>query len=422
MMPLDMVNNNGDLVNPTKLGNDLKKLKSVGTDGVMVDIWWGIVEKQPQVYTWNPYKQFMQLCKEIGLQVQVVLSFHQCGTNVGDACYITLPQWVLNSCDGDCFYTDREGYRDKEYLSLGVDTQNIFPTRNGGKRTAVDMYSDLMRDFASQFSSFMGSVITTIDVGLGPAGELRYPSYQLQNGRWVFPGVGEFQNYDRYMMANLSASARAIGHPEWGLAGPDDAGTYKSYPPYNIPFYRDDGHWNQDYGRFFLTWYSDQLLQHGRSILSRARSIFGDMKIAAKIAGIHWWYMTNSHAAELTAGYYNTINRDGYDIIAQMFAENSIMFQFTCLEMFNDDSCKCGAQNLVAETRDSAWKMGIMYAGENALPIDGNQNGYNQIVRQSKVNGRKIDAFTYLRLGPNLVDNQNNLNMFQRFVQTMHSL
>ncbi len=36
--------------------------------------------------------------------------------------------------------------------------------------------------------------ITTIEVGLGPSGELRYPAYRLQ---WKFdpppPGVGEFQ-------------------------------------------------------------------------------------------------------------------------------------------------------------------------------------------------------------------------------------
>lgn len=34
--------------------------------------------------------------------------------------------------------------------------------------------------------------ITDIEVGLGAAGELRYPSYQETLG-WVFPGIGEFQ-------------------------------------------------------------------------------------------------------------------------------------------------------------------------------------------------------------------------------------
>jgi len=34
-------------------------------------------------------------------------------------------------------------------------------------------------------------VIVDIEVGLGPAGEMRYPSYPQSQG-WVYPGVGEF--------------------------------------------------------------------------------------------------------------------------------------------------------------------------------------------------------------------------------------
>lgn len=34
--------------------------------------------------------------------------------------------------------------------------------------------------------------ITDIEVGLGPAGEMRYPSYPQVQG-WVFPGIGELQ-------------------------------------------------------------------------------------------------------------------------------------------------------------------------------------------------------------------------------------
>ncbi len=60
-----------------------------------------------------------------------------------------------------------------------------------------------------------GTVITEITVGLGPAGELRYPSYPEGDGRWRFPGVGEFQCYDRYMLDSLRKAAEAAGHPEW---------------------------------------------------------------------------------------------------------------------------------------------------------------------------------------------------------------
>ena len=42
-------------------------------------------------------------------------------------------------------------------------------------------------------SDFLESgLIIDIEVGCGPAGELRYPSYPQTQG-WEFPGIGEFQ-------------------------------------------------------------------------------------------------------------------------------------------------------------------------------------------------------------------------------------
>ena len=60
-----------------------------------------------------------------------------------------------------------------------------------------------------------GSMITEVTIGLGPAGELRYPAYPEGDGRWRFPGVGEFQCYDSYMLQHLALSAATAGHPEW---------------------------------------------------------------------------------------------------------------------------------------------------------------------------------------------------------------
>lgn len=59
-----------------------------------------------------------------------------------------------------------------------------------------------------------GSVITEITVGMGPAGELRYPSYPEGDGRWRFPGVGEYQCYDKYMLVG-----RMWGVEGWGCRG-----------------------------------------------------------------------------------------------------------------------------------------------------------------------------------------------------------
>ena len=40
-------------------------------------------------------------------------------------------------------------------------------------------------------------IIQEIQVGMGPVGELRYPSYPESNGTWKFLGIGAFQCYDK---------------------------------------------------------------------------------------------------------------------------------------------------------------------------------------------------------------------------------
>jgi beta-amylase len=59
---------------------------------------WGAVERCPGVYDWEPYKTLVEDVKALGLKLQVVLSFHACGGNVGDYASIPLPPWVLKVC------------------------------------------------------------------------------------------------------------------------------------------------------------------------------------------------------------------------------------------------------------------------------------------------------------------------------------
>lgn len=57
----------------------------------------------------------------------------------------------------------------------------------------MQMYADCMKSFRESMHDFLASgLILDIEVGLGPAGELRYPAYPGNQG-WVFPGIGEFQ-------------------------------------------------------------------------------------------------------------------------------------------------------------------------------------------------------------------------------------
>ncbi|KAJ9135148.1 hypothetical protein P3X46_032361 [Hevea brasiliensis] len=175
MLPLDTITLGGNLNKPRAMNASLMALNSASV-GVMVDAWWGLVEKDgPLKYNWEGYAELVQMVQKYGLKLQVVMSFHQCGGNVGDSCRA---------------------------------------------RTPIQVYTDYMRSFQNRFRDYLGEVIVEIQVGMGPCGELRYPAYPESNGTWRFPGIGEFQCYDKYMKTSLEASAEAIGKKDWGRGGP----------------------------------------------------------------------------------------------------------------------------------------------------------------------------------------------------------
>ncbi|MED6195066.1 Beta-amylase 3, chloroplastic [Stylosanthes scabra] len=420
MLPLETVTMGGKLNKPRAMNASLMALKSAGVEGVMVDAWWGLVEKDgPLKYDWDPYVELVEMVHKHGLKLQVVMSFHQCGGNVGDSCSIPLPPWVLEEIrkNPDVVYTDRSGRRNPEYISLGCDS---IPVLRG--RSPLQVYSDYMRSFHDTFTHYLGSVIIEIQVGLGPCGELRYPSYPESNGTWSFPGIGEFQCYDKYMRASLEASAEAIGKTEWGKGGPHDSGNYKQYPE-ETEFFRREGRWNTEYGEFFLNWYSSMLLQHGERILLSAKGIFQEsgVKLSAKVAGIHWHYNTRSHAPELTAGYYNTRFRDGYVPIAQMLAKHGVVFNFTCMEMKDTEQPEhgnCSPEGLVRQVKAAALKAGAELAGENALERY-DKSAYGQVLSTSRSHcGNGLASFTYLRMNKRLFEGENWRRLVE-FVKNM---
>ncbi|KAJ7952612.1 Beta-amylase [Quillaja saponaria] len=415
MLPLDTVTHGGSLNKPRAMNASLMALKSAGVEGVMVDAWWGLVEKDgPLKYNWEGYADLVQMVQRHGLKLQVVMSFHQCGGNVGDSCSIPLPPWVLEeiSKNPDLVYTDRSGRRNPEYISLGCDSM---PVLRG--RTPLQVYSDYMRSFRNRFRASLGSVIVEIQVGMGPCGELRYPSYPESNGTWRFPGIGEFQSYDKYMRASLEASAEAIEQKEWG-SGPHDCGQYNQFPE-DTGFFRRDGTWNSKYGEFFLEWYSGKLLQHGDRILASAKGIFKgtEAKLSGKVAGIHWHYRTRSHAPELTAGYYNTRHHDGYIPIARMLAKHGVVLNFTCMEMEDQqqpEHANCSPEGLVRQVKMATRTAGTELAGENALERY-DAGAYAQVMATSRSDsGNGLSAFTYLRMNKKLFegDNWRHLVMF----------
>eukprot|EP00262_Sarcandra_glabra_P012252 TRINITY_DN3117_c0_g1_i1.p1 TRINITY_DN3117_c0_g1~~TRINITY_DN3117_c0_g1_i1.p1 ORF type:complete len:547 (-),score=76.72 TRINITY_DN3117_c0_g1_i1:158-1798(-) len=420
MLPLDTVSMGGRLNRARALNASLMALKSAGVEGVMVDAWWGLVEKDgPLNYNWEGYMELVQMVQKHGLKLQAVMSFHQCGGNVGDSCSIPLPPWVLEeiSKNPDIVYTDRSGRRNPEYISLGCDS---LPVLRG--RTPIQVYSDYMTSFRETFKEYLGEVIVEIQVGMGPCGELRYPSYPESNGTWRFPGIGEFQCYDKYMKASLQASAIAIDKNSWGQSGPHDSGHYNQFPE-DTGFFNREGTWKTDYGNFFLEWYSGMLLEHGDNLLEAAEGIFRGTgaKLSGKVAGIHWHYKTRSHPAELTAGYYNTRHRDGYVPIARMMGKRGTVLNFTCMEMRDQEQpghANCSPEMLVRQVKMATNTVGVQLAGENALERY-DEASYAQVLATSRADsGEGLSAFTYLRMNKRLFDRENWRQMVS-FVKSM---
>ena len=171
-----------------------------------------------------------------------------------------------------------------------------------------------------------------------------------------------------------------------------------------------------------MNWYSQLLEDHTAKVLSVAKQVFGSLPIAGKISGIHWWFDDASHAAEVTAGYYNSNGRNAYAELSNIFKQTGTRMDFTCLEMMGTDwGCGSSPEKLVMQAYNAASSAGIAKCGENALELCGwggcNTNGFNKIVEQAKRYG--LTAFTYLRMTRALLDDGNAWSQFSNFINRL---
>ncbi|KAK9120339.1 hypothetical protein Syun_017956 [Stephania yunnanensis] len=451
-LPSGVINNFCQLIDPQGIRHDLRHLKSLSVDGVVVDCWWGIVEGwSPQKYMWSGYRDLFNIIRECNLKLQfqhihpvkVVMSFHECGGNGPGEIPIPLPKWVMEigKDNQDIFFTDREGRRNTECLSWGIDKERVLKGRTG-----TEVYFDLMRSFRMHFDDlFAEGLISAVEIGLGPSGELKYPSFAERMG-WRYPGIGEFQCYDKYLQLSLRKAAKQRGHSFWAR-GPDNAGNYNSRPQ-ETGFFCERGDYDSYYGRFFLHWYSQTLLDHANNVLSLASLAFEDTKMIVKvrecsvdvyqiilsevfemqIPAVYWWYKTPSHAAELTAGYYNPTNQNGYSSIFQVLKKYSATLKFVCLGLpspiHENDSAFSDSEGLVWQVQNSAWDHGLDIAGQNIQPCF-DKEGYSRIVETTKPRNdpdrRHFSFFVYQQPSP-LVQREIGFSELDSFIKSMHGL
>lgn len=87
-LPVDTAGSDGKVRRRKTIAHSLNALAKAGVEGVVVEVWWGIVEREsPGVYDWRAYVDLIGLASNYGLKVRALLAFHQCGTGPGD------PKW-----------------------------------------------------------------------------------------------------------------------------------------------------------------------------------------------------------------------------------------------------------------------------------------------------------------------------------------
>jgi hypothetical protein len=325
-----------------------------------------------------------------------ILSFHQCGGNVGDECDIPIPGWIWkryrekNIPPEDLRYESEKGNQSVETVSLWMD------------RVVMNQYSEFMREFVKHFGKKPGvpEMTDEINISMGPAGELRFPSYNSHDN-WKYPGRGFFQSYSRparkdfrrYVLAKYGTLAEV--NRKWKTSIKDDG---RIGPPDDDPksvgraesFINRGDYKGTQYGRDFVDWYGSSLAEHGRKMLRTASKALGGpfagKEISLKTAGIHWQMCDNApqpRIAEITAGlirssgdYNSPSTGHGYrelmEMIAVAGAKRKISLYFTCLEMDNSacEGLSSGyslAKALVFWVAQAAQAAGVTIKGENAL-------------------------------------------------------
>ncbi len=390
-----------------ELDRQLEQAQKLGIDAVSTDVWWGLIEPKKGEFNWDYYAKLSKHINDAELKWVPILSFHQCGGNVGDNVNVPLPPWIWadvasRATNGDAErvkYKSEQGHTSPEYVSLFAD------------HAVMENYANVMAKFQERFASQAGK-IGEVNVSLGPAGELRYPSYNSQDDNTGYPTRGALQSYSDLAIASFRkyVEAKYGGHDgvgkAWGIENLDEG---HILPPSDVSaFFGRGDHFNTQYGRDYIDWYNQSLVDHGQQVLSTAVSIFGQKEspfygidLGAKVPGVAWRVgerqgdnvILGDRLAEVTAGLIRTSRGDwdrdydgrGYRPLFSMFRSmqpivagigNRVVPYFTCLEMPDGDggpSVKALPHTLATWAGQESERQGLWLKGENAL----NGNLYN---------------------------------------------
>lgn len=407
---------------------ELEKIKSLGADAVSTDVWWGLVEKNDNQFDWSYYRRIAETIQSKGLRWVPILSFHQCGGNVGDECDIKIPSWLWQKYGSDIAYKSEQGNLSFESISAWATPK------------VQNEYRDVMNSFRDNFKD-KAHIIEEINISMGPAGEMRFPSYNSHDNNAGYPTRGSLQAYSSLAVESFQKAMENKYHNiqnlnrHWGF----NLNSFNDiYPPNPNTFFPKNESWT-NYGKDFYEWYSSSLRTHGKLLLSLAIDSFRNFSpntyLGMKIPGIHWRAATGAdRLAELAAGLISTsqdLNSDesahGYKPIVDMISSTKnekqfdrINLHFTCLEMDNYEggsSVMSFAKALVFWVGKEAQNQNVQIKGENALAgtLGGKRSWDN--MRDALVWGG-YSGITILRMG-NIIYNQTASEEFTGLVRDL---
>nr|POE82629.1 inactive beta-amylase 9 [Quercus suber] len=142
--------------------------------------------------------------------------------------------------------------------------------------------------------------------------------------------------------------------------------------------------------------------------------------VYGKVPLIHSWYKTQSHPSELTAGYYNTATRDGYEAVTEMFARNSCKLMLPGMDLSDEHQpheSLSSPELLLAQIRTACRKHGVEVSGLN-LSATGAPGGFEQI-KKNLVGDNVVDLFIYQRMGAYFFSPEH-FPSFTKFVRSLN--
>lgn len=369
----------------------LDTVEDYGVDAVSVDVWWGDVEDRgDNRFDWAYYDRVFAAITAEGLDIAPILSLHQCGGNVGDDYTSLLPDWLWQKYAGRSYHDVEIGPNGLKHRSE-QGNYSAETVQGWADALVAGEYQDFTRAFADRYGDRYAEDVVEVNVSLGPAGELRYPSYNQHDTGTGYPTRGALQAYSPLAVRDFRLQMqRRYGdltrlNRAWGT----DLQRWSQVAPPQHPdsFFSSGDYRDSTYGRDFVDWYNGSLVDHGervlRVVIRALGQDFPSAEIGYKVPGIHWSMTNPEHprAAEVTTGLVQTsVDMDarstghGYRRIIELAnrfdgSPREVVMHFTALEMGDQNYPPqySLAKTLVGWIGQYAYDAGVELKGENAL-------------------------------------------------------